>query len=349
MVPEISIIVPIYNTKEYLERCVSSLTMQTMSNLEICLIDDGSIDGSSELCDQLAACDSRIQVLHKVNEGQGMARNAGIELATGTYVAFLDSDDYWDTDGCRRILQRLRETDADICAFGYCKESEKGLFLESPAIRKACYQGDEIRKEFVLHFFGDDPYDDDLRGVSACMSCYRRSVLMEHQIRFASERKVLSEDTLFNLEFCKCCSSAATLPDIIYHYVMHQSSHTHRMDETRLQRALDFCELLREYAAYYGLTAHTDNSASGEHSMLDEGVERRLRNTIWISVMEMIRQFARQKNGLEKIRGFLKMKEVQENAKYMSVQPLRRKQRLLCSCVRHSNALAVYWMGRLHS
>ena len=140
--PAISVIVPVYNTKEYLERCVSSLTMQTMSDLEICLIDDGSTDGSGELCDQLAAGDARIHVRHKVNEGQGIARNVGIEMATGTFVAFLDSDDYWDTDGCQRILERLQETGADVCAFGYCKESEAGENLGSPAIRRIVYRGE---------------------------------------------------------------------------------------------------------------------------------------------------------------------------------------------------------------
>lgn len=344
MVPAISIIVPVYNTKEYLERCVSSLTMQTMANLEICLIDDGSTDGSGELCDRLSVGDSRIRVLHKVNEGQGIARNAGIEMATGVYIAFLDSDDYWDTDGCRQILERLQETEADVCAFGYCKESEQGFFQWSPSIRKTCYEGDEIRQNFVLHFFGDDPYDDDLRGVSACMSCYRRSIVMEHQIRFVSEREVLSEDTVFNLEFCKHCSAVATLPDVIYHYVMHRSSHTHRMDETRLQRTLEFCELLREYAEEYGMMARMDVVG-----LSNVDVERRLQNTIWISVMEMIRQYARQKDGLQQIRNFLKRKEVQSNAEYMSRQLLGNKQKLLCNSVRHNNALAVYWMGRLHS
>ena len=205
----------------------------------------------------------------------------------------------------------------------------------------------------MLHFFGDDPYDDDLRGVSACMSCYRRSIVMEHQIRFASERKVLSEDTIFNLECCRYCSSAATMPDVIYHYVMHRSSHTHRMDESRLQRTLDFCQILKGYASEYGLTERAGNSvAEGEEAPafeLDTGVERRLQNTIWISVMEMIRQYAQQENGFRRVRDFLTNREVQENAEYMSDQPLGSKQKLLCSSIRHGNALAVYWMGRLHS
>ena len=176
---------------------------------------------------------------------------------------------------------------------------------------------------------------------------------MEHQIRFASERKVLSEDTIFNLEFCRYCSSAATLPDVIYHYVMHRSSHTHRMDETRLQRTLDFSQILKRYAEEFGLAEHTEDSMpKGEAASaaeLDAGVERRLQNTIWISVMEMVRQYAQQENGFRQVREFLTNREVQENVEYMSEQPLGRKQKLLCSSIRHRNALAVYWMGRLHS
>ncbi len=355
MRPAISVIIPVYNIKEYLTRCVASLKSQTMSNIEICLIDDGSTDGSAEICDQLAARDSRIRVVHKRNEGQGIARNVGIEMATGTYVAFLDSDDYWDTDGCRKILERLRETDADLCAFGYCKESEAGESLGSPSIRKACYRDNEIREQFILHFFGDDPYDDDLRGVSACMSCYRRSIVMEHGVRFASERKVLSEDTIFNLEFCKHCRSAATLPDVIYHYVMHKASHTHRLDTARMQRTLEFCDLLRDYAKDYGLMTDQDRSGklacgiSDANVDSDPGVERRLQNTIWISVMEMVRQYAQQPGGLSQIRAFLRHEAVRKNTKYMAGLPIGSKQRLLCSCIRHGNALAVYWMGRLHS
>ena len=139
MTPDISIVIPVYNTEEYLTRCVSSLTGQTHANLEICLVDDGSTDGSGGLCDELADKDPRIRVLHKENEGQGVARNAGIRMAEGEFVAFLDSDDYWDPDGCRKILERLRETGADLCAFGYCKEDENGNLLTEPAVREACY------------------------------------------------------------------------------------------------------------------------------------------------------------------------------------------------------------------
>ena len=336
MTPDISIVIPVYNTKEYLTRCVSSLTGQTHSNIEICLVDDGSTDGSGKLCDELAGTDPRIRVLHKENEGQGIARNEGIRMAEGEFVAFLDSDDYWDHDGCRKILERLRQTGADLCAFGYCKENEDGTVVARPAIREACYRSEEVARHFILHFFGDDPADNDLRGVSACMSCFRRSILLEHGIAFASERKVLSEDTVFNLEFCRYCEMAVTLPAVIYHYVMRKVSHTHRADEERLDRTLDFCRLLEKYAVEYKIYELPD-------------VQVRMPNTVWISVMEMIRQYAGAEHGRRKIHAFLQRREVQENAACMTKLPMSRKQKILCSCIRGKLSFAVYLMGKLHT
>lgn len=336
MTPDISIIIPVYNTKEYLPRCLSSLREQTHFNIEICLVDDGSTDGSAELCDELASRDSRIRVLHKKNEGQGLARNAGIEMASGIFLAFLDSDDYWDPDGCRRILNRLSETGADLCAFGYCKENEDGIVEAKPPIRPDCYAGERVRKEFSLHFFGDDPEVDDLRGVSACMSCFRTDIVREHGIRFASERKTLSEDTVFNLEFCKHCQKAATLPDVIYHYVMRKSSHTHRSDSGKLARTEAFCKLLRQYAGEYGLAE-------------DSTVELRIQSTMWITIMELIRQNAQKREGKEEVCALLMMPVVQKNAKFMGRQAIGWKQKLLCAAVCRKWAMAAYWMGRLHA
>ena len=91
--PEISFIIPVYNVERWLRRCVESIQAQTIENLEIILIDDGSTDASAAICDELASGDGRIRVIHKENGGQGLARNCGLEIATGEYVAFVDSDD----------------------------------------------------------------------------------------------------------------------------------------------------------------------------------------------------------------------------------------------------------------
>ena len=94
MNPLISVVVPIYNVEKYLERCVESLRSQTYENLEIILVDDGSPDGCPAICDAYVKKDARIQVIHQVNAGLSRARNAGIDIAGGEYIAFVDSDDY---------------------------------------------------------------------------------------------------------------------------------------------------------------------------------------------------------------------------------------------------------------
>lgn len=336
MTPDISIIIPIYNAGSYLQMSVGSLLRQTHANIEICLVDDGSTDDSAQICDRYAAEDVRVHVMHKENAGQGLARNDGLSMATGTYVAFLDADDYWEMDACERIWDRLQETDADLCSYAYCKEREDGTVTARPSVRQTVYDGDAVRTEFLLHYFGDDPLDDDLRGVSACMSCYRRSIIAEHDIRFASERKVLSEDTIFNLEFCRYCEMAATLDSVVLHYVMHASSHTHRVDMGRLDRTMEFCEILRGYARDYGLENHLS-------------LARRLQGTLWITIMELVRHAAAGEQGRPAIRALLDRPEVQENARYMTSQPLNARQHLLAHSICNRWITAVYLMGRMHS
>ena len=99
----ISIIVPVYNTKEYLPKCVQSLVEQTYRNLEILLVDDGSTDETGALCDKLALTDDRIRVIHKENGGSSSARNVGISQAAGSFLGFVDSDDYVDADMYERL------------------------------------------------------------------------------------------------------------------------------------------------------------------------------------------------------------------------------------------------------
>ena len=113
-----SIIIPIYNVERYLETCVNSILTQTYSDYEVILVDDGSPDRCGELCDHYAESDSRVKVVHKVNGGLSSARNAGLDIAMGEYVIFVDSDDYWDdTMALEHIQKNLAESNADLLVF----------------------------------------------------------------------------------------------------------------------------------------------------------------------------------------------------------------------------------------
>src|SRR5699024_4498424 len=107
--PLISVIVPVYNAEHYLKECVASITNQIIFNLQIIIIDDGSTDGSGEICDELAITDKRITVIHQMNSGVSAARNTGLRIARGKYIAFVDSDDILPEDSYANLLSSIKE------------------------------------------------------------------------------------------------------------------------------------------------------------------------------------------------------------------------------------------------
>ena len=114
--PLISVIVPIYNVEEYLNRCVESIVNQTYQKLEIILVDDGSPDNCPRMCDDWAKKDSRIKVIHKENGGLSDARNAGMKITTGEYISFIDSDDYIETCMIEILYEAIKKYDCDIAS-----------------------------------------------------------------------------------------------------------------------------------------------------------------------------------------------------------------------------------------
>ena len=150
----ISIIVPVYNIKEYLPRCVDSLREQTYPNIEILLVDDGSTDGTGALCDELAAKDERIRVFHKENGGSSSARNIGLSKAQGEYIGFVDSDDYVEPDMYECLYRALQEQDAQIAQVGRNEIDEQGNLLPDiciPPEETEFLQSRDFLKELLMH------------------------------------------------------------------------------------------------------------------------------------------------------------------------------------------------------
>ena len=147
----ISIVVPIYNVEKYLEKCINSIIIQTYKNIEIILVNDGSTDSSGKICDIYLKKDKRIKVIHKKNGGLSDARNVGIENAKGKYIAFIDSDDFIDSDFIEILYNLIIEYNADVscckCNVIYKKnkkqqvEEKINIFTNYEAINEMLYQG----------------------------------------------------------------------------------------------------------------------------------------------------------------------------------------------------------------
>lgn len=145
---KVTIVVPVYNTEKYLDECIKSIVNQTYENIEVILIDDGSKDNSPKICDKWAQKDSRIQVIHKMNEGAGIARNTGISNASGEYICFFDSDDYIEPYTIEKSLNALLENNADIVLFGFCDITANGKTkrVHIPNPQKYIYEGKRSSK-----------------------------------------------------------------------------------------------------------------------------------------------------------------------------------------------------------
>ena len=155
----ISVIVPVYHVEKYLDTCVQSILNQTYKDLEIILVDDGSADACSKMCDEYEKLDSRVKVIHKENGGLSDARNAGLDVATGDYIAFVDSDDYIHPDmyaNMYAFLERNPDFNLVMCRYKKVEEDEKEIYLKQTA--------QDIRilehKDFVEDMFSAEQYEE---------------------------------------------------------------------------------------------------------------------------------------------------------------------------------------------
>ncbi len=218
----VTVVLPVYNVEEYLDRAMESIVNQTYKNLEIIMVDDASPDNCPEMCDEWAKRDNRIRVIHKENEGLGMARNSGIEAANGDYICFFDSDDFVETDLIEKCVEVLKDTSAQIVVFGYDRIDQNGKTVGSsaPELPKPVMSGSEIRN-FVIPCLAGPMIKDGVKyhmSSSAWAAMYSMHTIRENQFRFVSERGIISEDTYSNLIYYQYVDCIAIIPSVFYHY-----------------------------------------------------------------------------------------------------------------------------------
>lgn len=216
--PSVSIVVPMYMTERYLAACVESIRAQTLENIEVILVDDGSPDGCGAIADRFAKLDSRIKVVHRGNGGLGPARNSGMEVATGKFIGFVDSDDWVEPEMYKDLLRHAEEADADAAIGGMTIMSNGSVTkVDTHPYAGRIFQGPEELFELRKAFYGA-PTGHNKRNsfpVSVCRSIYRRSLLQENAVTF---RDVRSEDILFNIAVCRLAKRIVCANEAGYFY-----------------------------------------------------------------------------------------------------------------------------------
>jgi len=250
---KISVIIPVYNGETHLSRCIESVRMQTHKNLQIILIDDGSMDNSLVICQQFAQLDPRIEVYHTENRGLVAARKYGLTLATGAYIGFTDADDYIDAEMFYKLLQKIIETDADFVHSGYIEEIgdiQKNVydFDESIINMGDTYCRNNILKKYIL-----GRKDENYISSSIWSKLFKREFIKKCYSPLPNEQQY-GEDLLC---LCRCILEShriVLIKKAMYHYVIGENTLSHlkydeyMIKEVRLWNC--FINILQEYNCY---------------------------------------------------------------------------------------------------
>lgn len=234
MSTKVSVVVPVYNVEKYLNRCVKSIQNQTLKEIEIILVNDGSTDHSGAMCDEFATLDERIQVIHKENGGLTSAWKAGVERAQSDFVGFVDSDDWIDLDMFEKLYEKAVETNADLTICGLVYEFEDGVTkskTESSKLVGKLYERKEIESKIFPTLLSDGSFFGRTIQPARVTKLYKRQIILDN-IKYCSDRVSIGED--LQLTFPVLCDAKRVLMIenyFPYHYWINANSMTGKHDE----------------------------------------------------------------------------------------------------------------------
>ena len=210
--PKVSIVVPVYNTEKYLEKCLKSLIGQTLKDIEIICVNDGSTDKSSEILQKFADSDTRIKIITQSNQKQGVARNRGMEVALGEYIGFVDSDDWIDSDYFEKLYSSARKYDSDIAL-------ATNIRIGNGKTKKRLNIKDEV---FVTSLQRKIDISHQVKNPCPTNKIYRRAMLNTNNITWPEG--VYCEDKLFTIKAIYYANGLVTVPDVNYYYYRNPNS-----------------------------------------------------------------------------------------------------------------------------
>ena len=225
MVPQVSVIVPIFNVEAYLGRSIESLQKQTMPDIQIILVNDGSTDGSLSICQEYAKNDSRIQVIDKPNGGVSSARNAGLEAATGEYIGFVDPDDWVEPTMYEKMYDTVTGTQADLCMCNYLMEYAGRSVSVTLPIECSVLHGQDIIESVVANMLAGATLNSGAQTImgSVWRLLIKREFIEKHGLRFVPGVPLM-EDLIFCVETLLKCNTVSIDSGQYYHYIIRSNS-----------------------------------------------------------------------------------------------------------------------------
>ena len=228
----ISVIVPIYNVEEYIEKCIKSIITQTYSNLEIILVDDGSTDNSGEICEYYKKIDSRIIVIHQNNKGVVSARSIGIEKSTGKYIGFVDGDDYIDASMYEKMYLNIINTNADMIHMGYFQDEYKDILGVNSTLDVDFQITSKC--DFICDLICNNEAETWM-SPSIWSKLFNRDIIIKSN-KNVSKDMSYGEDLMCLLNVIQNSSKIRIINDAAYHYVTRKDSVVNKINESIVER-----------------------------------------------------------------------------------------------------------------
>ena len=335
---KISFILPVYKVERQLARCIISVLNQDYDNIEVILVDDGSPDSCPAICDNLAKQDHRIKVVHKHNEGLGMARNTGLQHATGDFVIFVDSDDYIDSDMGSKLLNACLRNNSQATYCNYRRvDSRTGMTSDNiQKMSKKLYQGKDVQ-EVLLGMLSN--YDHSrLEGsvnMSVWHSVYDLHFLKNKNILFKSEREYISEDLMFHVDFLTQANCVAFIDDVLYNYVSNPTS----LSEKYRPYIFSSSSLVYKYAN----TCLQSKGLANYHSYSD-----RYLLVISLYVINNYRKFLDKKAYKDFVWKIVNDKVWLEDVQFSSYRELPKKNKLYVLAIKHKACCFLYLLQMIY-
>lgn len=241
----VSVIIPIYNSQDYLRKCLTSVCNQTLRDIEIVCVNDGSTDDSLKILKEYAAADSRIKVISKENGGLVSARKIGVAAARGQYIGYVDSDDWIEPDMYERLYRTATEKEVDLVTCGYYLEGNY-ITEHLDTVEEGLYDGESVNELRDNTIYKWDKRETGLRGCLCC-KLFKREIVQEAQMKIPDEISI-AEDKMCLLTAILECASVYVLRVPLYHWVIHPTSMSHK-------NSINTCYLMKINEVYKYLTS----------------------------------------------------------------------------------------------
>ena len=231
----ISVILPCYKVEKYIDKCMDTIVNQTYKNLEIILVDDGSPDNCGKICDEWAKKDARVKVVHKENGGLSSARNAGMEVASGDFITFVDPDDCVDKTMYEKMIKRIEEENSDICFVGFVHVYENGkpnkVYIEDNLKSFEKCVNFKYFHTFNFQHKNNVTHTDNVMG-----SVWRALIKKEFVLGLKFIENVVSEDLFFMVEVLKKVKKISVVDENLYFYLQREGSLIRVLDEKKINK-----------------------------------------------------------------------------------------------------------------